>query len=483
MRNIYIALLAVLLLSGCYEDKGNYDYKKLSEIVIKGIDDQEYYYLYLGEPFKMPEPEISFTDSTQAHNDLSYQWRLNNKVVSTEKILNVDVALEPQFSYYAGDFTVKDERTGISYVQKFRVMVSSNFAQGWMWLAEKEGRAELNMMTATRKFYENVFTTVNEAELGQKGYQLVEHFSQVGSNWYSGLLTVAGANSIELDFSSLRKEAWVYQEFTGGKLPEGLNPVASVFTKNYSCMVGDNGKVYIRHSPGGFLYEGRYPSMPFYTTFKISPKVASAYPPAYNVALFFDELSSSYIYLDNNGALQRLDQVNDEGGAFAVGDMNKDLIFISAVSQRSSNSVFYAVVQDRATKKYYAQQFELGIASKTVYLKTISEKEFPDVVDQNTRFAIGYKMTDVWYSKGSALYKYNRELNDTPVLYKDFVIGNIQSVTFNQYGDEYGIIVQNGSKYDFYWETTDGSQMAAKTGLSGHVKHLIYKVGYAFYYE
>lgn len=130
MKNLYIILLAVLFLSGCYKDKGNYDYHPVGEIIISGIDAEKYYYVYLGEPFTMPEPELSFTDSTYAHDDLTYQWRIDNKVISTEKILYAEVALEPGASYYPADFTVKDERTGISYVQKFRVMVSSNFAQG-----------------------------------------------------------------------------------------------------------------------------------------------------------------------------------------------------------------------------------------------------------------------------------------------------------------------------------------------------------------
>ena len=483
MKNLYIILLAVLFLSGCYKDKGNYDYHPVGEIIISGIDAEKYYYVYLGEPFTMPEPELSFTDSTYAHDDLTYQWRIDNKVISTEKILYAEVALEPGASYYAADFTVKDERTGISYVQKFRVMVSSNFSLGWVWLAENNGRAEMNMVTSNQKFFGNVFTTVNEAELGPHAWQLTEHFSQVGYNWYSGLLTVAGAGSIELDWSSLRKETWMYQEFSGGKFPDGFNPVAAVFTKSYSCVVGDNGKVHIRHSPGGYLYEGRYPSMPYYSDFKISPQVASAYPPAYNVALFFDEKSSSYVYLDPDGALQRFDQVTDEGGAFPVTQMNKDLIFISAVSQQGNNSVFYAVVQDRTTKKYTTQQFEFGISGRNVYLKTISEQDFPDVIDQNTRFAVGYKTTDVWYSKGSVLYKYNRDLNDTPELFKDFKTGAIQAIAFNQYGDQYGVIVQNGQQNDFYWESTDGTTIYPKTGLEGQVKHLIYKVGYGFYYE
>lgn len=482
MKNLCV-LLSILLLSGCYKDKGNYDYEQLNEIIISGIDENETYYFNLGEPFTMPEPIITFSDSTNAHNDLSYQWKLDNKVVSTEKVLNVEVPIKPGETYYVGEFSVKDERTGIAYIQKFRFNVLYNFTMGWMWLVENNGRVEMNMMTTNQKFYPDVFTSINGEELGSDAYQLVEHWSSTTYAWYSGVLAVAGENSVEVDDGTLSREAWMSEEFTGGVLPEGFHPVAAAFTKNYSCVVGDNGKVHIRHSEGGYLYEGRYPSMPFYSDFKISPKVAWANPPAYNVALFFDENTDSYVYLNSYGELCRFDEVIDEGGAFETVNMNKDLVYIATVEQNESNSIFYAIVRDKSTQKYYSQQFEFGITGTSAYLRTISEKEFPDIIDENTCFSVGYKTTDVWYSKGSILYKYNRELNDTPVKYKDFETGDIKAIAFNAWGDQYGVIVENGDRYDFYWEDTYGTSYQGQTGLTGEVKSLIYKVGMEFYYE
>ena len=136
--------------------------------------------------------------------------------------------------------------------------------------------------------------------------------------------------------------------------------------------------------------------------------------------------TDSYVYLNSYGELCRFDEVIDEGGAFETVNMNKDLVYIATVEQNESNSIFYAIVRDKSTQKYYSQQFEFGITGTSAYLRTISEKEFPDIIDENTCFSVGYKTTDVWYSKGSILYKYNRELNDTPVKYRDFETGDIK---------------------------------------------------------
>ena len=147
MNKIYILLLALLVMAGCYKDKGNYDYKTMYAIEIDGIDESKKYELWFGEPFTMPEPIIRFTDSTQAHDDLSYQWKLDTFVVSTEKCLNVTFGIEPQgWNDIFGAFIVKDERTGISYSQRFRVTLLSNFTNGWMWMTENQGKAELKML-------------------------------------------------------------------------------------------------------------------------------------------------------------------------------------------------------------------------------------------------------------------------------------------------------------------------------------------------
>ena len=58
MNKIYILLLALLVMAGCYKDKGNYDYKTMYAIEIDGIDENKKYELWFGEPFTMPEPIV-----------------------------------------------------------------------------------------------------------------------------------------------------------------------------------------------------------------------------------------------------------------------------------------------------------------------------------------------------------------------------------------------------------------------------------------
>ena len=436
MNKIYILLLALLVMAGCYKDKGNYDYKTMYAIEIDGIDENKKYELWFGEPFTMPEPIIRFTDSTQAHDDLSYQWKLDTFVVSTEKCLNVTFGIEPQgWNDIFGAFIVKDERTGISYSQRFRVTLLSNFTNGWMWMTENQGKAELNMLASSKKFFQNVYTAVNNRELGPKAYGVVEHFD-AGLN-ANGVLVMAGGpgsdGPVELDWSNLRKEVWTGEEFVGGSLPEDLQEIkAACFIKNYSCLVSGSGKLYVRYSPGG---------------------------------------------------LRGLDQVEDAGQKFSLVDPDKELIYLAPASQQQGKSLFYAVLRDKSDGKYYTQRFQFGIVGGHPTLTTSAQDVFPAVVNEKTRFAVGYTTKEAYYSQGAQIFRYNFELNDTPVAVADFKTGTITAFTLDSYGEQFGVCVQNGNTHDFYWTSTDGQEFEHVKQIPGEVKGLIYKSGGSWKYE
>lgn len=348
MNKIYILLLALLVMAGCYKDKGNYDYKTMYAIEIDGIDENKKYELWFGEPFTMPEPIIRFTDSTQAHDDLSYQWKLDT---------------------------------------------------------------------------------------------------------------------------------------VGGSLPEDLQEIkAACFIKNYSCLVSGSGKLYVRYSPGGYLYQDRYPDFPFYGDYKLSSVVGYSFPPDYNVALFYEENEGRYLFLDN-GELRGLDQVEDAGQKFSLVDPDKELIYLAPASQQQGKSLFYAVLRDKSDGKYYTQRFQFGIVGGQPTLTTIAQDVFPAVVNEKTRFAVGYTTKEAYYSQGAQIFRYNFELNDTPVAVADFKTGTITAFTLDSYGEQFGVCVQNGNTHDFYWTSTDGQEFEHVKQIPGEVKGLIYKSGGSWKYE
>jgi hypothetical protein len=104
-------------------------------------------------------------------------------------------------------------------------------------------------------------------------------------------------------------------------------------------------------------------------------------------------------------------------------------------------------------------------------------------VNEKTRFAVGYTTKEAYYSQGAQIFRYNFELNDTPVAVADFKTGTITAFTLDSYGEQFGVCVQNGNTHDFYWTSTDGQEFEHVKQIPGEVKGLIYKSGGSWKYE
>ena len=116
-------------------------------------------------------------------------------------------------------------------------------------------------------------------------------------------------------------------------------------------------------------------------------------------------------------------------------------------------------------------------------MTTIAQDLFPAVVNEKTRFAVGYTTKEAYYSQGAQIFRYNFELNDTPVAVADFETGTITAFTLDSYGEQFGVCVQNGNTHDFYWTSTDGQEFEHVKQIPGEVKGLIYKSGGSWKYE
>ena len=78
MKSIKILLVAVLpfILGRCYEDKGSYDYKQMSDPQVSGL---EYtYYVGLGETIKI-NPTVTYPAGNKPV--VRYEWNVNGHII------------------------------------------------------------------------------------------------------------------------------------------------------------------------------------------------------------------------------------------------------------------------------------------------------------------------------------------------------------------------------------------------------------------
>ena len=148
MRNIGYVLMAaaLILMSACSMDQGNYEYVTLDEPVISGLEDQDvltFSHLHLA-------PHIEGGDFSEQNYD--YEWMVLNQnmmsdpvVISRERNLYYTVELAP--GAYMLYFKITERETGLYWRCSVSLVVSSSLSEGWMVLCSEDGRARLDMVS------------------------------------------------------------------------------------------------------------------------------------------------------------------------------------------------------------------------------------------------------------------------------------------------------------------------------------------------
>ncbi len=114
---ICLALWAMVLVTGCYDDKGNYNYEQLLEVEVTGLVPDKEYTAFVAEPFQIP---ITVDVKNGDASDLSYEWKLEGEVISTEKDLNVIANFPVKVGMYA-QLDIVDNKTGVRHITLFNL--------------------------------------------------------------------------------------------------------------------------------------------------------------------------------------------------------------------------------------------------------------------------------------------------------------------------------------------------------------------------
>lgn len=152
MKNnlIYYMLGMLFTFSACYDDKGNYDYSEINEII---VNLPESYILPLTDTTLVIRPEISQSLRDRKDN-LTYTWQCSNSTFAaagsadtisyadTVAILINPDSSEINYTYYLR-FNVYDHEYGIVHPYQTQVQVFKPYQGAWMILHKQEGETRL----------------------------------------------------------------------------------------------------------------------------------------------------------------------------------------------------------------------------------------------------------------------------------------------------------------------------------------------------
>lgn len=159
-----VMLLGVIAtLFSCFKDLGNYDYRKLDEVVIDTANMQMLSHYSVSRYEKITlEPAVFFngTRVTETSNvPLDYYWTIGiagtgGGIVYRLDTLAKTIKLNASIVQPAGSWTLmliaKHRETKVETYMKFTVNIEESITDGWMILYERNGNTDIGLIANNR---------------------------------------------------------------------------------------------------------------------------------------------------------------------------------------------------------------------------------------------------------------------------------------------------------------------------------------------
>lgn len=450
-KKIYLLVFFVcLLLTGCYEDKGNYDYKGLPDLKIEmflvyqdsetGEEamsslDGSYTTVKAGQTVHVRPTITSDIDIDKL--DLTYSWAYQDEVISTEKEL---IWVTKDVGSGSVVLSIDDKANSTHFVGSFSVQIDDPYdSSGFLVLSEKDGHSDISFLMGS--YYSNnkgfdpkisLYHVENNKYLPDNTFKIHQHFRKGDKE--TQIMAVAQNDLVDINAYTFREEVRGKDMFRGS-IP---NPITDVMFMQWVDLVTDaEGRLYRRtKSTNELFHSNQFLEEPLkdadeivYEGIKFIQGDLSKH-----FCLLYDSVRKRYLVISDwknwDGTQQNLGKIVDlpyEGGVWPDGftPLNNmegyEVIFTgnyfypSDSSYPLANKYFSVIKKD---DKYYYQYFKVNFDEGNVYVTDCVQGEFlglSAILNEKSVFALmryaqGYDSSIHPYlliSSGSSLYLYD----------------------------------------------------------------------------
>lgn len=377
---IYICLL--LGMSACYEDKGNYDYTDIGDIVIAGIEDS-YTAVALTKKLEI-EPTVT---SKNPADEFEYLWTVYNPnyydsylteaikvdTIGREKNLSYEVNL--QQGNYMLVFTVKNKWNDYTVYRKIPLTVSTQFNEGFYLLKETEsGDTELDLCMNDDTHNDDLLSkslgTPMEGAPTRLGIYFNYSFVDKVSGDYAAAATLGVMTEKDISLMSTGDMSLIYNHNT--MFYYSTPPVEVPY---YMCQVSFC-VVYISS-------EGVYASMQYVDNnswgtgkFGFVRDISgghkgcryAVFSPKKSAVICFDSQNGRFLAVDYNGFLHAF---KEDASGKSPNNIPCNLIFMGLNRINSVDKVYAIFVDDQHENQRYLYQLEMP--SSTQYTNPVKE--------------------------------------------------------------------------------------------------------------
>ncbi|WP_349113478.1 PKD-like family lipoprotein [Butyricimonas faecihominis] len=460
--NTIVLFLFVSSLYACFDDKGNYDYQKVTEITIENIP--EVIEVLGNSDHIIVKPKVISSLEGEILEDnvnFKFEYKIEIKDGVTKSgqkwinlnplgTLNLDTLATFAADTYAGWFIVTDKRSGVQASTIFDIKVSSPTYEGWMVLCNEgeQERVRMDMIAVISAervipaydiltplglpelkyargigFYPNLFS--NPADviyvMSEEGtFKLDKETFKTNVSW--------NINSVDFIISPVNENVVCYTSVNNETTSRALACICVTNVGNaYAQVFGASGAAF-EHA----INTSERGSSPKY---KVAPYigVSMARPGNGSSALLYDEDNKRFVgwkYGNDDDITQTLTPVADTENSLFSFKTGMELVYME--STRYSGGLVYSILQDAGGKRYIygINMSNNGFVQEAKY----EDLNAPDF-DKATLFAFHSQFPYMFYAVGNKVYLHNLGTNTTyPV--NNIALGENETVTmlkFNLY--------------------------------------------------
>lgn len=432
--NVLVPVLCLMVIQGCYKDKGNYDLHPINEITIKDSASSALIALRVGDTLKL-HPSI---ESTQGKTDADYlyEWSVYDNTPSSDYNLPrtvIDSSRDISYVIKGAPFTlgqnyqltfkVTDKQTGVSAYGFYRLLISNDLREGWLLLESDQGHTDMSIILPTDTVIHHLYTDRNvETPLGEPlrleltTFDVTDDLSSPGKRMY----VVAQGGAVELNYLTFEKKfdyADLFFKAPGLPDPTYVNWHAYISGNRLFSSAGviiNNGKLHynlVGGFPGAKMWGAELLSPSGSLDYALYPFVAGGitYGSAYPMIVY-----------DNTG--KRFYSVSSTAlGSFPASasdkKFNMNQVGMELVHMDSSNVLgqYNAILKEGNLAWYLKFSTEATTASPVV---TLAKNQIPDPAILTARgFSSSTTTPHIYYSKEHFIYRYETTSNTSAELY------------------------------------------------------------------
>ncbi|KAA6335110.1 hypothetical protein EZS27_016629 [termite gut metagenome] len=458
----------VFLCQSCYEDKGNYDYQSIDEIVFEAF--QETYVIHVGDPITIVP---QFVTPLPVDADYSYEWVwMNavyrdvyyNKYVWSNLKEWVDFSIDLPGGTYQFYYKVRDNKTGVEWISdSFTVNIENDIAKGFFVLSEIDNVGRVDFIN----FYQDKFDFKQDI-LTKNGSEIPPLNKPLGVACYSDLNSPAiNATPSEGQYLvcvltetgayRLRPSDLFYMDLYNlnyaimGTVPTGFYAKKidhAVGSSSESTLIGSDNNIYYYYRPMNVFWTiGAYVNVYVEKRFNVSPLTASPSPAAGTV--MYDMDTKSFVKRTGTGTAI----------SYFTGDnfrnTGKDLIYIHARGiEQGTENVIYALLKDPATGEFFFSSFLISDGSQKFYQplnlpKLNDARQFAMTYNYYANQNVNNGNEFLYYATDSQIYLYNIADGDNRVVYTatgEQIISHIEFVKLGNWGDHLMVFTYDPAK-------------------------------------